>query len=232
MIEATENYASGFCPMAKTDKWQVAYITHSDTYGELKELKRHMTTDEVIISVRGSAVLYTCEDGKISSIEMKNGVIIKAELYPDIAPNSVKNFISLINKGYYDGLIFHRVIAGFMIQGGCPDGTGMGGPGYSIPGEFSQNGFKNELKHTRGVLSMARSMFPDSAGSQFFIMHKNAPHLDGAYAAFGKVTEGMDAVDRIAETRVNMQDRPLNPQVMKKVTVETFGEKYGEPEKV
>ena len=168
----------------------------------------------------------------IVTIEMENGDIIKAELYPDIAPNSVKNFISLINKGYYDGLIFHRVIAGFMIQGGCPDGTGMGGPGYSIPGEFSQNGFKNELKHTRGVLSMARSMFPDSAGSQFFIMHKNAPHLDGAYAAFGKVTEGMDAVDRIAETRVNMQDRPLNPQVMKKVTVETFGENYGEPEKV
>ena len=168
----------------------------------------------------------------IVTIEMENGDIIKAELYPDIAPNSVKNFISLINKGYYDGLIFHRVIAGFMIQGGCPDGTGMGGPGYSIPGEFSQNGFKNDLKHTRGVLSMARSMFPDSAGSQFFIMHKNAPHLDGAYAAFGKVTEGMDAVDRIAETRVNMQDRPLNPQVMKKVTVETFGEKYGEPEKV
>lgn len=168
----------------------------------------------------------------IVTIEMENGDIIKAELYPDIAPNSVKNFISLINKGYYDGLIFHRVIAGFMIQGGCPDGTGMGGPGYSIPGEFSQNGFKNDLKHTRGVLSMARSMFPDSAGSQFFIMHKNAPHLDGAYAAFGKVTEGMDAVDRIAEQRVNMQDRPLNPQVMKKVTVETFGEKYGEPEKV
>lgn len=168
----------------------------------------------------------------IVTIEMENGDIIKAELYPDVAPNSVKNFISLINKGYYDGLIFHRVIAGFMIQGGCPDGTGMGGPGYSIPGEFSQNGFKNDLKHTRGVLSMARSMYPDSAGSQFFIMHKNAPHLDGAYAAFGMVTEGMDAVDRIAEQRVNMQDRPLNPQVMKKVTVETFGEVYGEPEKL
>ena len=168
----------------------------------------------------------------VVTIEMENGDIIKAELYPDVAPNSVKNFISLINKGYYDGLIFHRVIAGFMIQGGCPDGTGMGGPGYSIPGEFSQNGIKNDLKHTRGVLSMARAMNPDSAGSQFFIMHQDAPHLDGAYAAFGKVTEGMEVVDRIAETRVNFQDRPLNPQVMKKVTVELFGEKYGEPEKL
>ena len=167
----------------------------------------------------------------IVTFEMENGDVIKAELYPEIAPNSVKNFISLVSKGFYDGLIFHRVIEGFMIQGGCPDGTGMGGPGYSIPGEFAQNGFKNDLKHTRGVLSMARAMDPDSAGSQFFIMHKNAPHLDGAYAAFGKVTEGMDAVDRIAETRVNFQDRPLTPQVMNKVTVETFGEKYGEPEK-
>ena len=168
----------------------------------------------------------------IVTIEMENGDIIKAELYPEIAPNSVKNFISLINKGFYDGLIFHRVIAGFMIQGGCPDGTGMGDPGYSIPGEFNQNGFKNDLKHTRGVLSMARAMDPDSAGSQFFIMHKNAPHLDGAYAAFGKVTEGLEAVDRIAETDVDFRDKPLTPQVMKKVTVETFGEKYGEPEKL
>lgn len=165
----------------------------------------------------------------IVTIEMENGDIIKAELYPETAPNSVNNFISLINKGYYDGLIFHRVIEEFMIQGGCPDGTGMGGPGYSIPGEFAQNGFKNDLKHTRGVLSMARAMDPDSAGSQFFIMHQNAPHLDGAYAAFGKVIEGMDAVDRIAEVRVNMQDRPVTPQVMKKVTVETFGENYKEP---
>ncbi len=167
----------------------------------------------------------------IVTIEMENGDIIKAELYPEIAPNSVKNFISLINKGFYDGLIFHRVIEGFMIQGGCPDGNGMGGPGYSIPGEFSQNGFKNDLKHTRGVLSMARSMNPDSAGSQFFIMHKNAPHLDGAYAAFGKVTEGIWAVDKIAETEVDYHDRPVEPQVIKKVTVDTFGEKYGEPEK-
>ena len=167
----------------------------------------------------------------IVTIEMENGDIIKAELYPEIAPNSVKNFISLINKGFYDGLIFHRVIEGFMIQGGCPDGNGMGGPGYSIPGEFSQNGFKNDLKHTRGVLSMARSMNPDSAGSQFFIMHKNAPHLDGAYAAFGKVTEGIEAVDKIAETEVDYHDRPVEPQVIKKVTVDTFGEKYGEPEK-
>ena len=167
----------------------------------------------------------------VVTIEMENGDIIKAELYPEIAPNSVKNFISLISKGFYDGLIFHRVISGFMIQGGCPDGTGMGGPGYSIPGEFVQNGFKNDLKHTRGVLSMARAMNPDSAGSQFFIMHQDAPHLDGAYAAFGKVTEGIDAVDKIAGTKVDYNDKPLKPQVMKKVTVETFGEKYGEPEK-
>ena len=167
----------------------------------------------------------------IVTFEMENGDVIKAELYPDIAPNSVKNFISLIKKGFYDGLIFHRVIEGFMIQGGCPDGTGMGGPGYSIPGEFAQNGFKNDLKHTRGVLSMARAMDPDSAGSQFFIMHQNAPHLDGAYAAFGKVTQGMEVVDRIATTRVNFQDRPLNPQVISKVTVDTFGEEFGEPKK-
>ena len=203
--------------------WQYIYVT------DRKNLRPNL--ERSVGTVTAVSAKQTMQN-PIVTIEMENGDIIKAELYPDIAPNSVKNFISLINKGYYDGLIFHRVIAGFMIQGGCPDGTGMGGPGYSIPGEFSQNGFKNELKHTRGVLSMARSMFPDSAGSQFFIMHKNAPHLDGAYAAFGKVTEGMDAVDRIAETRVNMQDRPLNPQVMKKVTVETFGENYGEPEKV
>ncbi len=203
--------------------WQYIYVT--DRKNLRPNLERSVGTTTTVSAKQTM-------QNPIVTIEMENGDIIKAELYPDIAPNSVKNFISLINKGYYDGLIFHRVIAGFMIQGGCPDGTGMGGPGYSIPGEFSQNGFKNDLKHTRGVLSMARSMFPDSAGSQFFIMHKNAPHLDGAYAAFGKVTEGMDAVDRIAETRVNMQDRPLNPQVMKKVTVETFGEKYGEPEKV
>ena len=202
--------------------WQYIYVT--DCKNLRPNLERSVGTTTTVSAKQTM-------QNPIVTIEMENGDIIKAELYPDIAPNSVKNFISLINKGYYDGLIFHRVIAGFMIQGGCPDGTGMGGPGYSIPGEFSQNGFKNDLKHTRGVLSMARSMFPDSAGSQFFIMHKNAPHLDGAYAAFGKVTEGMDAVDRIAETRVNMQDRPLNPQVMKKVTVETFGEKYGEPEK-
>ena len=166
----------------------------------------------------------------IVTIEMENGDIIKAELYPQTAPNSVSNFVSLIRKGFYDGLIFHRVIEGFMIQGGCPDGTGMGGPGYSIAGEFSQNGFTNDLKHTRGVLSMARAMNPDSAGSQFFIMHQNAPHLDGSYAAFGKVTEGMDAVDRIAETPVGFQDKPIKPQVIKKMTVETFGENIPEPE--
>ena len=146
------------------------------------------------------------------TITMENGDVIRAELYPEIAPNTVKNFISLVNKGFYDGLIFHRVIEGFMIQGGCPQGTGMGGPGYSIKGEFSQNGFQNDLKHTEGVLSMARSMMPNSAGSQFFIMHKTSPHLDGAYAAFGKVVEGMDVVNKIAETRTDYSDRPLKEQ--------------------
>lgn len=167
----------------------------------------------------------------IVTITMKDGGVIKAELYPEIAPASVGNFISLINKGFYDGLIFHRVIRGFMIQGGCPEGTGTGGPGYSIKGEFSQNGFRNDLKHTEGVLSMARAMHPDSAGSQFFIMHKNSPHLDGGYAAFGKVIEGMEVVNKIAETNTDYSDRPLTPQIMKTVTVETFGETYPEPEK-
>lgn len=165
------------------------------------------------------------------TITMENGEVIRAELYPEIAPNTVKNFISLANKGFYDGLIFHRVIEGFMIQGGCPQGTGMGGPGYSIKGEFSQNGFQNDLKHTEGVLSMARSMMPNSAGSQFFIMHKTSPHLDGAYAAFGKVVEGMDVVNKIAETRTDYSDRPLKEQKIKSMTAETFGEEYGEPEK-
>ena len=168
----------------------------------------------------------------IVTITMENGDVMKAELYPDIAPNTVNNFISLIKKGYYNGLIFHRVIKGFMIQGGCPEGTGMGGPGYSIKGEFSMNGFENTLKHTPGVLSMARSMMPDSAGSQIFIMHKTSPHLDGAYAAFGKVIEGMDAVNRIAETATDYNDRPLENQVMKSVTVDTFGVEYPEPEKL
>lgn len=168
----------------------------------------------------------------IITITMENGDVMKAELYPDIAPNTVNNFVSLVNKGYYDGLIFHRVIRGFMIQGGCPDGTGMGGPGYSIKGEFSQNGFTNDLKHTEGVLSMARAMHPDSAGSQFFIMHKNSPHLDGAYAAFGKIIEGMENVDKIAETATDYADRPLEDQKIKSITVETFGETYEEPERV
>ena len=156
----------------------------------------------------------------IVTIKMNSGDIIKAELYPENAPNTVNNFISLINKGYYNGLIFHRVIEGFMIQGGCPDGTGMGGPGYQIQGEFSSNGIENNLKHTRGVLSMARSMFPDSAGSQFFIMHMDAPHLDGQYAAFGKVVSGIEAVDEIAECATDYRDKPLQPQIMKKVTIE------------
>jgi len=168
----------------------------------------------------------------IVTITMENGDVMKAELYPEIAPVSVNNFISLIQKNYYDGLIFHRVIKGFMIQGGCPEGSGMGGPGYTIPGEFNQNGFKNDLKHTEGVLSMARAMHPDSAGSQFFIMHKTSPHLDGAYAAFGKVTEGMDIVNKIAEVPTNFSDRPLEEQKIKSMTVDTFGVEYPEPEKM
>ena len=167
----------------------------------------------------------------IVTFEMENGDIMKAELYPEIATNTVNNFISLVQNGFYDGLIFHRVIRGFMIQGGCPDGTGMGGPGYTIKGEFSQNGFANDLRHTEGVLSMARAMHPDSAGSQFFIMHKAAPHLDGSYAAFGKIIEGMDIVNKIAETDTDYSDRPLDEQKMKKVTVDTMETEYPEPEK-
>ena len=163
-------------------------------------------------------------------IELENGKEIKLELYPDIAPITVENFEKLVNKGFYDGLTFHRVISGFMIQGGDPEGTGMGGPGYGIKGEFAQNGFANDLKHTAGVLSMARSMMPNSAGSQFFIMHKDAPHLDGSYAAFGKITEGMDTVNAIAQCQTDYSDRPLEDQVMKTVTVETFGVDYPEPE--
>ena len=167
------------------------------------------------------------------TIEMENGDVITAELYPEIAPQSVRNFVHLVQDGFYDGLIFHRVIPGFMIQGGCPFGSGSGGPGWTIRGEFAANGFENGLKHTRGVLSMARTSVPDSAGSQFFIMHEDAPHLDGSYAAFGKVVSGMDAVDRIAETKTNVyNDKPLKKQVMKKVTVDTFGEEYPEPEKL
>lgn len=166
------------------------------------------------------------------TIEMQDGKKIVAELYPDKAPNTVNNFISLVNSGFYDGLCFHRVIEGFMIQGGDPAGNGTGGPGYSIRGEFAMNGFgKNDIKHLRGVLSMARAMSPNSAGSQFFIMHKNAAHLDGQYAAFGKVTEGMDVVDGIATCRTDFRDKPLEPQIMKKVTCETFGESYPAPEK-
>ena len=168
----------------------------------------------------------------IVTITMENGDVMKAELYPEIAPNTVNNFISLINKNYYDGIIFHRVIRGFMLQGGDPQGTGTGGPGYEIKGEFSSNGFENNLKHTPGVLSMARTMVPDSAGSQFFIMHQAAPHLDGEYAAFGKIIEGMDVVNKIAEMPTDYMDRPLEDQVMKKVTVDTFGVDYPEPEKM
>lgn len=165
------------------------------------------------------------------TITMEDGGVIRAELYPAVAPNTVKNFISLVKKGFYDGLTFHRVIKGFMIQGGCPQGTGTGGPGYSIKGEFSQNGFANDLRHTAGVLSMARSMMPNSAGSQFFIMHKDAPHLDGAYAAFGMVVDGMDVVNKIAEVRTDWSDRPMKTQKIQSITVDTFGEEYDEPEK-
>lgn len=168
----------------------------------------------------------------IVTITIKGGDVIKLELYPEIAPNTVNNFISLIKKGYYDGIIFHRVIEGFMIQGGDPKGIGSGGPGYTIKGEFAKNGFKkNNLRHARGVISMARTMMPNSAGSQFFIMHQNAPHLDGQYAAFGKVIEGMEVVDKIAAVETDYSDKPIIPQVMEKVTVETFGVEYPEPEK-
>ncbi|MDD6102829.1 MAG: peptidylprolyl isomerase [Clostridiales bacterium] len=167
----------------------------------------------------------------IVTFEIADFGTIKAELYPEIAPNTVNNFISLIKKGFYDGLTFHRIIEGFMIQGGDPNGTGMGGPGYSIPGEFIYNGFNNTLNHTKGVLSMARSMMPDSAGSQFFIMHMDAPHLDGQYAAFGKVTEGLDVVDKVATTPTGYMDAPKKKVVMTKVTVDTFGTDYPEPEK-
>ena len=163
---------------------------------------------------------------------MEDGGEMKLELYPDIAPNTVRNFVNLVQKGFYNGLIFHRVISGFMIQGGDPDGRGSGGPGYSIPGEFRSNGFKNDLKHTTGVLSMARSMHPDSAGSQFFIMHRDAPHLDGEYAAFGKLISGEDVLERIATTKTGWGDKPVVPQVMKTVIVDTFGEDYPEPEKL
>ena len=167
----------------------------------------------------------------VVTITMTNGDVMKAELYPEIAPNTVNNFISLVQKGFYDGLIFHRVISGFMIQGGDPQGTGMGGPGYSIKGEFAMNGVRNDLKHTRGVLSMARSMMPNSAGSQFFIMHANAPHLDGQYAAVCKVVEGLDVVDKIASVRTGWQDKPVEEQKIQSMTVELFGETYPEPEK-
>lgn len=171
------------------------------------------------------------EKNPIVTIEMKNGDVIKVELYPDVAPNTVNNFISLVNKGFYNGLTFHRIIKGFMIQGGDPDGNGTGGPDYTIPGEFSINGFENNLSHEPGVISMARSQHPDSAGSQFFIMHKKASHLDGSYAAFGKVTEGMEIVDKLAETDTDWNDMPTTPVVMANVTVDTFGASYPEPTK-
>jgi len=166
----------------------------------------------------------------IVTINVENRGVIKVELYPEIAPNTVNNFIDLINKGFYDGLIFHRVIPGFMIQGGCPEGTGMGNPGYSIKGEFSRNGFKNELKHKKGVLSMARAMDPNSAGSQFFLMVNDSPHLDDQYASFGKVIEGIEIADEIVKTKRNRDDRPSEDQVIKSMTVETFEEKYNQPE--
>ncbi len=168
----------------------------------------------------------------IVKMELENGNIIEIELYPEIAPTTVRNFISLVNSGFYNGLIFHRVINGFMIQGGCPNGNGMGNPGYGIFGEFTSNGFKNDLKHEKGVISMARSQMVNSAGSQFFLMHKNSPHLDGMYAGFGKVINGLEFIDEIANVDTDHMDRPLVPQVMKEVTVETFGVEYPEPDKI
>lgn len=172
------------------------------------------------------------EKNPIVTIVMNDGDVMKLELYPEVAENTVNNFISLVNKGFYDRLTFHRIISGFMIQGGDPDGNGTGGPGYSIPGEFSLNGYDNSLSHDPGVISMARSQHPDSAGSQFFIMHKKASHLDGSYAAFGKIIEGMDVVDKLAEVATDWSDMPLTPVIMEKVTVETFGEDYPEPKTV
>ena len=169
---------------------------------------------------------------KYVKIEMEDGSVMRGELYPEIAPKTVENFEKLVNDGFYDGLIFHRVIPGFMIQGGCPKGNGTGGPGWTIDGEFTLNGFKNDLKHSRGVLSMARTNMPNSAGSQFFIMHQDSPHLDGEYAAFGKITEGMDIVNKIAAVQTDFSDRPMQPQIMQEVTVETFGVTYPEPEKM
>jgi peptidyl-prolyl cis-trans isomerase B (cyclophilin B) len=186
---------------------------------------------QVYLEITKKEEAFTMAQNPIVTITMANGDVIKAELYPEIAPNTVNNFISLINKNFYDGVIFHRVIKGFMIQGGDPEGTGMGGPDYCIKGEFSDNGFKNDLSHSAGVLSMARTMIPDSAGSQFFIMHKDSPHLDGQYAAFGKVIEGLENVNAIAETATDYSDRPLEPQIMETVTAETFGVEYPEPEK-
>ena len=202
------------------DQVAVQYLSSHINYclgGKSPQLKRRKTMAE--------------KKNPVITIEMTNGDIIKAELYPDVAPNTVNNFLSLVNKGFYNGLIFHRVIKGFMIQGGCPDGNGMGGPGYCIKGEFSHNGFQNDLAHTEGVLSMARAMNPNSAGSQFFIMHKDAPYLNGEYAAFGQVIDGMDIVNKIAEVRTDYSDRPMKEQKIKSITAETFGVEYPEPEK-
>ena len=202
------------------DQVAVQYLISHVNYclgGKSPQLKRRKTMAE--------------KKNPVITIEMTNGDIIKAELYPDVAPNTVNNFLSLVNKGFYNGLIFHRVIKGFMIQGGCPDGNGMGGPGYCIKGEFSHNGFQNDLAHTEGVLSMARAMNPNSAGSQFFIMHKEAPYLNGEYAAFGQVIDGMDIVNKIAEVRTDYSDRPMKEQKIKSITAETFGVEYPEPEK-
>ena len=190
------------------------------------------TTTQTETDPEEATIMAEKQKNPVVTFTMEDGKVFKAELCPDIAPNTVNNFISLVSKNYYDGVIFHRVIKGFMIQGGDPEGTGMGGPGYSIKGEFTSNGFKNDLKHSPGVLSMARTAVPDSAGSQFFVMHKDSPHLDGDYAAFGKVIEGMEAVDAIAETETDWSDRPLKEQKIKSITVETFGVSYPEPEKL
>ena len=203
----------------------------SDTTSETKATKAPKATETAEATKKPESKTTDTKGKHHAKIKVKDYGTIEVELDGDTAPITVANFIKLVNEKFYDGLTFHRIMSGFMIQGGCPDGTGMGGPGYSIKGEFAVNGFENNLKHTEGVLSMARSMMPDSAGSQFFIMHKNAPHLDGQYAAFGKVIEGMDVVNRIAECDTDFADKPLDAQVMKKVTAETFGVEYPEPEK-
>lgn len=225
-VGCAKTYANTMAPAgfaAETDTTMTSSTDAQENVPSAAESK----TDETNKTEENSTM-----QNPVATITMKDGGVMKLELYPDVAPNTVKNFISLANAGFYDGLTFHRIIAGFMIQGGDPNGTGSGGPGYSIKGEFTSNGFKNDLKHKRGVISMARTMIPDSAGSQFFIMHADYPYLDGEYAAFGMLLEGFDVLDAIATVQTNRNDAPLTPVVIDTIRVDTFGVDYGEPEKI